>query len=290
MPGLELGARALAGNTSNDGSRTVSTVHLSLTKSLKWQGRSVWATLWVLSLMLWVAVLIGTPISLWVAGHGVFPAMATLGVLAQAAATLLALAGGWTRLRMGWALLVVLGGTWGIEVLGSTTGFPFGHYAYTPALQPQLGGVPLLIPLAWLMMLGPAWAVAETVLAGVEDRLAGGYGLVHALLAGAAFMVWDLYLDPQMVAHGLWRWDQPGGYFGIPWLNYLGWWLSASLLTLIMRPTHVPRRPLLVVYTMTWAFQAVGLGLFWGQPGPALVGLVSMGAFVVWAWSRELRP
>jgi uncharacterized membrane protein len=268
----------------------VSVVYLSLAKSLKWKRRGVWITLWTLSLILWVGLLIATPISLWLAGRDVFPIMATLGVLAQAGATLLALAGGWPSPRIGWALLVVLVGTWGIEFLGSTTGFPFGDYAYTDALQPQLAGVPLLIPLAWLMMLGPAWAMAEAILAGAEDRLAGWYGLVHALLTGAAFTVWDLYLDPQMVANGLWGWDQPGGYFGIPWLNYLGWWLSASLLTLVIRPARLPRRPLMVIYTLTWAFQAIGLGLFWRQPGPALTGLVGMGAFVAWAWSREVGP
>ena len=42
---------------------------------------------------------------------------------------------------------------WTAEAIGSKTGFPFGAYHYTDRLQPQLLGVPLLIPLAWLMML-----------------------------------------------------------------------------------------------------------------------------------------
>jgi uncharacterized membrane protein len=148
--------------------------------------------------------------------------------------------------------------------------------------------VPLVIALAWFMMLVPAWAVAEVILARHRENLGSWYALLHAALAGAAFTAWDLYLDPQMVAHGLWAWDGPGGYFGIPWINFMGWWLAATLLTLLIRPRSLPRWRLRVIYTLTWAFQAVGLGLFWNQPGPALVGFLSMGIFVIWAWRREL--
>ena len=243
---------------------------------------------WILSLALWVTLLIATPIGLWLAGDGVFPLMATFGVLAQAAVTLLALAGGWPVGRVLVALVVVSGGAWAVEALGSTTGFPFGAYDYTGALQPQLAGVPLVIPLAWFMMLVPAWAVAEAILARHRESMGRWYALLHAVLAGAAFTAWDLYLDPQMVANGLWVWDDPGGYFGIPWMNFLGWWLAASSITLLIRPRYLPRARLLIIYTLTWAFQAVGLGLFWGQPGPALVGFLSMGVLVVWAWRKEL--
>jgi uncharacterized membrane protein len=255
------------------------------TASLVSQGRL--ATAWAVSVVMWLALLIATPISIWLAGEEIFPLMATLGVLAHGAATLSALASGWPAARVLRAVALVFGGAWAIEALGSATGFPFGVYEYTNALQPQLAGVPLLIPLAWFMMLIPAWAVAEAILAGRKGRLEGWYAPLHAVVAGAAFTAWDLYLDPQMVAHGLWLWDQPGGYFGIPWVNFLGWWLVASVLTLLMRPTRLPRARLIAIYTLTWAFQAVGLGIFWDQPGPALSGFLAMGVFVVWAWYKE---
>jgi putative membrane protein len=118
--------------------------------------------------------------------------------------------------------------------------------------------------------------------------LGNWYTLLHAALAGVAFTAWDLYLDPQMVAHGLWEWDIPGGYFGVPWVNFLGWWLASTLLTLFLQPRGLPRIHLMVIYTLTWAFQAIGLGVFWGQPGPALIGFLSMGIFVAWSWRNEL--
>jgi putative membrane protein len=245
------------------------------------------SSLWFASLALWLVVLIATPISIWLVGEDSFVLMAALGVIVQGAATLFALISGWPTGRVLGAVATVFGGAWVVEALGSATGFPFGAYEYTDALQPQLAGVPLIIPLAWLMMLVPAWAVAEAILARSHERLGRWYAPLHAAVAGAAFTAWDLYLDPQMVAHELWIWEEPGGFFGIPWINFVGWWLAAILLTLLIRPKRLPHQRLMVIYTLTWAFQAIGLGIFWGQPGPAAIGFLGMGVFVVWSWWEE---
>ncbi len=238
------------------------------------------------ALGLWLAMLIATPISLWVAGDGVFPLMASLGVLAQLTAVLLALSLGWNWRSILGRLGLILLFTWGIEWLGSTTGLIFGDYAYTSAMQPQLLGVPLIIPLAWAMMLFPAWAVVQAILEPHRLRLGRFHSPAFAALSGLAFTAWDLYLDPQMVGRGLWTWNQPGGYFGIPLVNFAGWWLVSTLLTLLIRPKRLPIAPLLLIYSLTWLFQAIGLGVFWGQAGPALSGFLGMGVFCLWAWRQ----
>ncbi len=142
----------------------------------------------------------------------------------------------------------------------------------------------MLIPLAWGMMLPPAWAVASAL---VDPRRR----LAFAAVAALAFTAWDLYLDPQMVARGLWVWAQPSGYFGIPWINFFGWWLTATVVTWCVAPRDLEAavRPLAVIYTLTWLLQAVGQGVFWGQPGPAAVGFVAMGVFAVLFWRRPAR-
>ena len=114
-------------------------------------------------MILWVLVLLSTPIARDMFGPVAVVPMVNAGVLMQVAAGMAALFHfrGWK-----WALrtaLPVLPLAWLVEFIGSHTGFPFGRYSYTPVLQPQLGGVPLLIPLAWLMMLPPAWGVAALV-------------------------------------------------------------------------------------------------------------------------------
>lgn len=252
-------------------------------------GTSLLAGLWKAALILWIAVMILTPISLWLGGEDLFSTMAILGVLAQATVVLLSLMITLPISRVIAIAASVLIATWGVEALGSATGFPFGEYTYTSKLQPQSGGVPWLIPIAWLMMLPPAWAVAASLTEGLRLRHQRNTRILFAGIAGLAFTVWDFYLDPQMVAYGLWIWETPGGYFGIPWVNFAGWWLTSAVLTWIIHPRHLSRPPLLTIYTITWAFQAIGLGLFWGQPGPALVGFFGMGVFVFGSLFLELR-
>ncbi len=239
----------------------------------------------------WLLVWIATPIALWMAGAEVFPLLASLGVLAQLFASISALRLSWPARRILWTGLFVIVFTWLVEVVGVRWAFPFGRYSYTSSLQPQWGGVPALIPLAWMMMLAPAWGIAQAILGGLRERLRGWYWIAFSTLAGAAFTAWDLYLDPQMVSRGLWLWEgtYTWSYFGIPLSNYLGWWSTAALITLIVRPADLPMIPLLLIYTLTWAFQAVGLGIFWGQPGVALAGLVGMGAWTALAWWKIWR-
>jgi len=163
--------------------------------------------------------------------------------------------------------------TWAIEAIGVFTGLPFGRYYYTEKLQPQLLNVPVLIPFAWLMMLPSSWAVAQYI-TGQEK------GVKFAILSGLAFTAWDLFLDPQMVEWGLWAWTNPGGYFGIPYVNFLGWFISAILITILVRPAFLPKRSLLLIYGLTWLMETVGLIAFWGLRGPALGGFAGMGIFI----------
>jgi uncharacterized membrane protein len=224
----------------------------------------------------WVGALIALPIVAGAIGERVLPWGVMAGVILQAATVLLILYQTWGAVRTAWTAAVVMLLAWGVEAIGSSTGFPFGAYHYTDQLQPQIARVPLLIPLAWFMMLPPAWAVA--------CRITGSRrGLAFVGLSALAFTAWDLFLDPQMVAWGLWVWENPGGYFGIPWVNYAGWLLASALIT-VVRPPKLPVYPLLLIYTITWGLETIGLLIFWGLPGPALVGFVGMGGLVGLAW------
>ncbi|MDX2161583.1 MAG: carotenoid biosynthesis protein [bacterium] len=248
----------------------------------------------------WVLAMIAVPIQRWIGGDAALPLAISLGVILQIAASLTALARG-TAPSRGWGigralllLAVVAPTAWLIEWVGHTTDFPFGAYAYTDRLQPQAGGVPFLVPLAWLMMIPPAWAVAQTLVGhmpGVRGRAAF---IGTAMLA---FTAWDLFLDPQMVAWNLWVWDDPGtfNYFGIPWINYAGWLLAAGVITtlamgvfaLIGQDIRVlPLTPLLIIYAITWVLQSIGHWFFWGLPGSGTVGFIVMGAFTLAAARR----
>lgn len=225
--------------------------------------------------------MISVPIQRWTSGDESLRFAITLGTALQAAAGLLILIYSFeTRKALIIAGVVVIA-AWLVEFTGSQTGFPFGAYHYTGALQPQIGGVPILIPLAWLMMLPVSW--------GISAALVGGRGSIAFLTVNAlVFTAWDLFLDPQMVGWGFWVWqDAPAAnYFGIPLTNYLGWVLASIGITVLamsvgMRPEKIPQIPALVIYAATWFLEAFGLLLFWGLPGPALAGAVAMGLPVV---------
>lgn len=167
--------------------------------------------------------------------------------------------------------------TWLIEAIGVYTGFPFGNYQYTNRLQPQILGVPILIPFAWLMMLPPSWAVACRI-------THGKYGIRFSVISAMAFTAWDFFLDPQMVSWGLWRWETHGLYFGIPLSNFFGWFISALLITVIVRPSKIPLRPLFLIYSLTWLMETAGLLKFWKLTIPAFMGFIAMGTFAITAY------
>ncbi len=114
---------------------------------------------------------------------------------------------------------LMMGGLWGLaaEAAGLRLGVPFGHYSYTAALGPAVLGVPWAIGCAWL-----------TLLAYVSERT-GSLGLTGqgwAPLAAAWMVGLDLLIDPLAAGPlGFWRWRDPGAYYGIPALNFAGWFL-----------------------------------------------------------------
>lgn len=235
----------------------------------------------------WLLMMIAIPIIGWV-GDDYFEIGVIAGVLLQASAVLTILRQAWGWAAVGKLLGIILPVTWLLEFIGSHNGLPFGDYHYSDILQPQLGGVPLLIPVAWLMMLPVSWAVAQAIMClppfekkrGIVGLIAQHY--LFAGLSGLAMTAWDLFLDPQMVSWHYWIWENPGAYFGIPLLNFVGWWICATLITLgvmrVLQMQTLPVQPLLVIYGLVWGLQSVGQGFFWNQPGPAMIGFVAMGS------------
>jgi uncharacterized membrane protein len=138
------------------------------------------------------------------------------------------------------------------EAMGTATGFPFGAYAYTGTLGPEVADVPVLIPLAWLWMAYPCYLAGQALAGTRWGWLVGAWTLA----------TWDLFLDSMMVSDGHWVWDDPTpalpGIAGIPLTNYAGWIATAVLMMLAIaavtrlvppapgspaRPSRLPRPP-----------------------------------------------
>jgi putative membrane protein len=148
---------------------------------------------------------------------------ANIVVTGLAGAALAATTERWGAVKAVRAFGTVTTATLALERLAARAGVPFGRYAYTGRLRPQLGGVPVAVPVAWFAMAIPARAVA-TVVAPRRPAIA------RVATAATLLTAWDLFLDPQMVGEGYWRWARAGRYRGIPLTNYAGWLLTASAL------------------------------------------------------------
>lgn len=105
------------------------------------------------------------------------------------------------------------------EAVGVRFGVPFGRYVYTEALQPQLLGVPVVMGPAWMVLVAFALDAAERL------RLRGWKATLFAALLTTAT---DLVIDP-LAANRLdyWRWAEAGSYYGVPLVNFAGWFLTA---------------------------------------------------------------
>lgn len=180
-----------------------------------------------------------------------------------------------------WAAILITvtsGGGLLAEVVGVHTGFPFGDYSYSTTLGAAVWDVPVVVPLAWTMMAYPILLAARRVTRRFAFAL-GGIGL-----AG-----WDVFLDPQMVRDGHWRWADPSpslpGVDSVPITNYGGWLVVATLMMGVLDRTlsreHVSEAQPATLLFWTYVGSILGNVFWFGTLGVAVAGAVAMGVLVV---------
>lgn len=182
------------------------------------------------------------------------PAYVVLGALAA-----FAFLGG----RVGWrdatalalvASLVSLGA----ELAGTSSGLPFGEYHYTPMLGYRiLGLVPFPIPISWFYMLVGCLVIVARLRPAADD---GPTRWRWAMWAGTVLLAWDVSMDPAMVHTGHWVWGQGAAFreaglpdwlvsfftrdrfYGMPLSNWMGWWLTGTVVARLMLSIVPPSR------------------------------------------------
>jgi uncharacterized membrane protein len=172
------------------------------------------------------------------------------------------------------------------ELLGTSTGFPFGHYHYLSGLGYKIAGlVPFTIPLSWFYIGFSAYIIAraglETLAIPQALKYIGAIGFGSLLLTS-----WDFVLDPAMsqTTVPFWVWEQPGAFFGMPYENFAGWFGTGAVFMTVatfiwrLKPLRLPSTQLglpLAVYLGNFAFATItslaagiyipiGLGLLLG--------------------------
>jgi uncharacterized membrane protein len=119
--------------------------------------------------------------------------------------------------------------SYSFEEIGVRTGAIYGAYRYSDMLGIKIGDVPAIIPLAWFMMIYPAWIVARAILRNIDIRSFAGITAV-SIVAALTITGWDMVMDPGMAAAHNWIWEQGGEYFGVPLRNYFGWILTTFII------------------------------------------------------------
>jgi uncharacterized membrane protein len=143
--------------------------------------------------------------------------------------------------------------------------------AGTGILRPTVGDVPAVVPLAWFAMAVPARETAHGALGARSTPL-------RRIVLGAALLTaWDLFLDPQMVGEGYWRWARPGRYRGIPLGNYLGWFCTGLVVMAGLERLLPPARDradteLVGQYAFVTGMSSLGFAAFFGDRVVAAVG------------------
>ncbi len=171
------------------------------------------------------------------------------------------------------------------ELLGTSTGFPFGHYRYLTGLGYKIAGlVPFTIPLSWFYLGFSAYLIARVALARLaKPKIVQELG---AIVIGSVLLTsWDFVLDPAMsqTTMPFWVWEQPGAFFGMPYQNFAGWFGTGIVFMTVatwlwrVKPLTLPKTDLalpLWIYLGNFAFATV-MSLGAAIYPPILLGLIT---------------
>jgi len=164
-----------------------------------------------------------------------------------------------------------------LEICSLKTGLPFGVYEYSDRWIPTipLGNdrFPLLLPLAWTLVVGGGFLWVRRFLEGPK-----------AIFATAALaMVIDIPMERAMTdVFGYWKWTPPGPLFGAPIINSFGWFVTALLCAVAYRRVSLPKESyaprVLGLFCLFVGFS--GVVAFW-DPAWVLLGLMGSAPFVI---------
>jgi uncharacterized membrane protein len=154
---------------------------------------------------------------------------------------------GWRHTLLFFGITVAV--SWSYEHVGVETGLIYGAYHYTNALGLKLGHVPIIIPIAWFMMIYPSYIIANLIGSGRQMMMMGDkknnnnhqITLVQILwlsfLSAVMMTAWDLVVDPYLSGptERAWIWEDGGQYFGVPLHNFGGWLLTTFTIYFIFR-------------------------------------------------------
>jgi uncharacterized membrane protein len=190
----------------------------------------------------------------------------------------------------------------GVEVLGTNTGYVFGgKYTYGDFLGDKVLGVPIVVPLVWFVISYITFSLSFPKVGA--NRKWGFNFVIPIALASFGAMAWDLMVDPMFSTYGYWTWESNSSttleLSGVPVTNFFGWFvvifamlavfLGVSIYTSSMRKGGnsmkkvIKRRNTLdsrISYLLLMTDAAVANEVL-GHYFVVVIGIVAMSLFVV---------
>lgn len=108
-----------------------------------------------------------------------------------------------------------------VEVIGVSTGFPFGNYSYGANLGLKIQEVPLVIGLNWAVLVFSIGAALNKIYHSV---------LIKSAIGASLMTLFDFLLEPIAVRSDYWKWES----MSIPIQNYISWFAISFFLFLLV--------------------------------------------------------
>lgn len=111
------------------------------------------------------------------------------------------------------------------ENLSVITGFPFGNYYYSDLLGPKIGHAPIFL-IGYFGFCYLSWSLAGAILNKYKNHLTKSDVIILPIVATFIAVMFDYVMDPYAATVlGAYIWEDGGSYFGVPFSNFMGWYL-----------------------------------------------------------------
>lgn len=174
-----------------------------------------------------------------------------------------------------------------MENMSTMTGFPFGLYSYATGLGARIFNVPAGVGAFYVNMGFFSWSIASILLDGADRKLEKKINVI-AMPVVTAFVMTALDLPTDFISSTVqhtWVWPNGGGFFGVPFTNFLGWafvtWLCAQVFALFLsrqqkkRTVHILEASKKNFVWQALTYGSLGLNLMIAYFAPGKLGTVT---------------
>ncbi|MBI4026428.1 MAG: carotenoid biosynthesis protein [Verrucomicrobia bacterium] len=155
------------------------------------------------------------------------------------------------------ALFTILAGGAIAVMIGLLSGYPFGACMFTEKLGPRLFGLmPWIMPVCWLIAVINAYVVCSVLVMSRLSQPSQDSQVLLALLTAVTVTVMDMNYEPVAASvkqYIHWQeWDR--AYYGVPRLNFFGWFTVSLILASILSHILDPKK-----WRLSTAWMCLGL-------------------------------